>query len=171
MKDSSPRWPHDRYTERLRLWPEDWRPRLRLLDDEALRLQQRIEELLRSPAGPSEEGPRMLVVEDDPTTRDALRGIFTLKGWEVVAAGTVADGLVGLEPPPDCVILDLMLPDGDGLAILEAARSSGRATRVVVTTGVEDPARLVALATLAPDAVLYKPIVLEALCEACLGPV
>jgi CheY-like chemotaxis protein len=114
--------------------------------------------------------PTILVVEDDPVSREALGGILTGRGWIVAEAATLAAGLAGLEPEPTCVILDLMLPDGDGSMILHAARSSGLKTRFVVTTGVDDPNRLQALARLEPDALLQKPVAFEDLYQACLGP-
>jgi two-component system response regulator RegA len=57
---------------------------------------------------------RLLIVDDHEPTRSALRTLFALKGWDVRVAGTLADGLGLLSPPPDCVLLDLMLPDGNG---------------------------------------------------------
>ena len=111
--------------------------------------------------GPSPR-PCLLLVEDDWTSHDALRKLFRRKGWEVLSAMTVAGGLALLEARPDCVILDLMLPDGDGAAILRKVRSDHLPIRVVVTTGLSDPTRLRAVADLKPDAVLQKPIDLAA---------
>jgi DNA-binding response OmpR family regulator len=37
------------------------------------------------------------------------------RGWEVQSASTLQDGIALLDSKPDCVILDLMLPDGDGV--------------------------------------------------------
>lgn len=74
------------------------------------------------------------------------------------AAGTLADALAHLGAKPSWVILDLMLPDGNGERILETVRESGSGARVVVTTGVFDEQRLRALKDLAPHAILIKPI-------------
>jgi DNA-binding response OmpR family regulator len=101
---------------------------------------------------------RLLVVEDDPASAAAMRSLFEKRGWEVFAAGTLAEALAHLGAEPSWVILDLMLPDGDGEQILETIRESGSGTRVVVTTGVFDEQRLRALKDLAPHAVLIKPI-------------
>src|SRR4051812_3291594 len=54
----------------------------------------------------------VLLVDDHLATRDVLRRILALSGWEVLEAATVAEGLAQLDPPPDCIVLDLELPDG-----------------------------------------------------------
>jgi CheY-like chemotaxis protein len=101
---------------------------------------------------------RMLLVEDDPDTRNLLRRILTLCGWEVVEAGSIAEGLARLDPTPDCVLLDLELPDGDGSLILKKIRDDGLPIRVVVNTGIVDAARLGEVADLHPDCLLRKPL-------------
>src|SRR3954469_19581172 len=103
---------------------------------------------------------RLLIVEDDSATREALRGIYTRLGWLVSEAGTVAEALALLdaEPEPCCLILDLMLPDGDGTAVLERVRAKGLKTWVAVGTGTVDLALLRTVALLRPDTMLPKPI-------------
>lgn len=100
-------------------------------------------------------------------TNDALRKIFTRKGWDVISAMTVAGGLALLDPPPDCVILDLMLPDGGGEAILRRVRDERIKTRVAVCTGMNDPVRLAEVEGLGPEALLRKPISLVDVCRVC----
>ena len=109
---------------------------------------------------------RMLVVEDDRTTRDLLGAIFGHLGWTVAVAATVADGLRLLDPPPDLLILDLSLPDGNGMDLLRHVRSAQLPTRVAVTTG-HDPTLLRAVSLLKPDALLQKPIDVADVCRAC----
>jgi two-component system OmpR family response regulator len=111
-------------------------------------------------------GRRMLVVEDDQATGDLLRAIFTELGWVVGVASTVADALASLEPPPDFLLLDISLPDGDGAEILRRVRAANLPTRVAVTTG-HDPASLGVVAALRPDAVLHKPIDVDEVCRTC----
>ena len=103
---------------------------------------------------------RLLVVEDDVPTRDALCDYYSRMGWQISEAGTVAEGLTKLdiEPEPCFLILDLMLPDGDGITVLEAVRQKGLRTLVAVCTGSVDLARLKAVAELRPDAMFPKPI-------------
>jgi DNA-binding NarL/FixJ family response regulator len=73
-------------------------------------------------------------------------------------ASTLADAFALLDNGPDWLILDLMLPDGDGERVLQTLRSSGSPTRVIVTTGVFDAQRLQEVSRLLPEAVLRKPI-------------
>jgi two-component system OmpR family response regulator len=58
----------------------------------------------------------------------------------------------------DFVLLDLMLPDGDGVEVLRQIRESNYTSRVLVTTAVSDPGRLGKVCQLRPEAVLQKPI-------------
>lgn len=100
----------------------------------------------------------MLLVEDDRATYTALRTLLALKGWQVDLATTVADALAALDPPPAWIILDLMLPDGNGLSVLQAVRSRRLGCRVAVTTGSNDPTVLNAVWGLGPEILLRKPI-------------
>ncbi len=110
----------------------------------------------------------MLLVEDDLVSASALSAILTRRGFEVLHATTVAAGLAGLAESPDAVILDLMLPDGDGAAVLQQARAAGAAVRVIVTSAVHDDARLAAVHALGPDLMMQKPIDLAGLLRALL---
>jgi len=103
------------------------------------------------------------VVEDDRASFTALRGILTHYGWEVDVAESLQAALPLLEAKPQVVVLDLMLPDGDGAAILSHIRAMSMSIRVVVTTGLSDSDRLEMLSKLKPDAVLYKPVLLPRL--------
>ena len=66
--------------------------------------------------------------------------------------------LLGLGSNPHVVLLDLMLPDGDGLAVLEAIRDRHLQAHVTVLTGVGDLDRLDRARSLKPDALLQKPV-------------
>jgi DNA-binding response OmpR family regulator len=111
---------------------------------------------------------RVVIVEDHGPTQDALLRIFVCQGWDVCTAGTLAEGLACLDPPPDCVVLDLNLPDGPGEAILRKIRADKLPPRVVaVTTGVTDPNRLAKVARHRPNVLLTKPIEPEILCRLC----
>ncbi len=99
-----------------------------------------------------------MLVEDDAPTRSALERIYTRRGWVVDVAGTVAEARAMLARRPDCLVLDLMLPDGDGVEVLRAIRRAGLPIRVAVTTGTDDRERLRAVRALRPDTLLFKPI-------------
>jgi GAF domain-containing protein/DNA-binding response OmpR family regulator len=69
-------------------------------------------------------GRQVLIVEDDPATREMLRRSLEREGWSVTEA---EDGQVGLErvqaDPPDLILLDLLLPELDGLGFVERLRA------------------------------------------------
>ena len=79
---------------------------------------------------------RILVVDDHPLTRDALASLLTQGGFDVV--GEAADGREALELArdlqPDLVLLDLSMPDLDGLAALPRLRAVAPGCEVVVLT-------------------------------------
>lgn len=102
-------------------------------------------------------------MEDDLVSASALTAILTRRGYEILHAPTVAEAMALLSERPDTIVLDLMLPDGDGAAVLTAVRQSGLPIRVVVTTAVHDPARLAEVRALQPDLVMQKPIDLAGL--------
>src|SRR4051812_2754718 len=101
---------------------------------------------------------KLLIVEDDAAMREVWEEVFARRGWEVIAASSIAEGLSSLDPPPDFLILDLRLPDGGGEAILRRVREAGLKTRVAITTGTDDAAVLSEVRSLRPDAMLTKPI-------------
>jgi CheY-like chemotaxis protein len=98
----------------------------------------------------------VLIVEDDPFTRNALANILADVGYEPVPAATVAEGLKKLGGQV-CAILDLNLPDGFGTAILERIRSEGRPIRVAVASGTTDGPLLAEAKRLNPDLLIKKP--------------
>lgn len=101
---------------------------------------------------------RLLLVEDEANTRRALSMILQKQGWDVSTAGTVAEGIRMLAMRPDHVIVDLMLPDGDGARLLEYANASNFHPHVTVTTGVGDSEHLARVRRLGAEAVLTKPV-------------
>jgi CheY-like chemotaxis protein len=110
--------------------------------------------------------PRLLIVENHAATRNLLEAIFQGEGWDIATAGTVAEGLAGLDPVPAGLILDMDLPDGGGETVLQRVRDDGLPTRVAVCTGMCDPAHRARVEQLSPDAYLLKPIDLDDLFRA-----
>lgn len=83
--------------------------------------------------------PRILIVDDDPTPRRMLEILVNRFGY---AAETVAGGAAALEriadpqePPVDLMILDLAMPDPDGLAVLAQMRAENITLPVIAMTG------------------------------------
>ena len=112
---------------------------------------------------PPQGNKTVLLIEDDSTSSYALGTILRRQGWEVTTAKTLAEGMRQLDARPHQVILDLMLPDGDGDKILQHIRASNLPMRVMVTTGSLDPAQLARVNSHAPDAILSKPLNLNSL--------
>ena len=111
----------------------------------------------------------LMIVEDDPASRNSLRSIFSRRGWAICSTSTFTEALAfldhGLEP--DCLVLDLALPDGDGEDILKKIRRDGLRTRVAVCTGNQDPTRLESVRSMNPEGLLHKPIDLAELEKVC----
>ncbi|MFI5230100.1 MAG: response regulator transcription factor [Gemmatimonadales bacterium] len=80
----------------------------------------------------------VLIVEDNDLVSGALRVVFESAGYRVSTAASLAEAsaLVAADPAA-LVLLDLTLPDGDGLGLVAAARQSG-ARAVVALTGRDD---------------------------------
>lgn len=111
---------------------------------------------------------RVLIVEDHDGMRMALSGLFRRVGWDVVAVGTVAEGLAALDRPTHCAVVDLQLPDGAGESILRKVKRDHLPTCVtVICTGTDDEARINAVLALNPNVLLRKPIEFEDVFTAC----
>ena len=101
---------------------------------------------------------RVLLIEDYAPTRRAMKQLLELEGYDVDAAATVQEGLAGLDLGPDWMLLDLMLPDGDGEQVLTEVRRRCLPVKVAVLTGVTDRDRLDRVSEMRPDLVLIKPV-------------
>jgi DNA-binding response OmpR family regulator len=102
----------------------------------------------------------VLIVEDNDLVSGALRVLFEQTGRRVSIASTVADAIsVASADRPDLMLIDLTLPDGSGLAILEALRRDHREPRVAVAlTGHDEPAITERCTALGCKDVLLKPV-------------
>jgi two-component system, OmpR family, response regulator MprA len=85
---------------------------------------------------------RVLVIEDDDAVRSAVRRALLLGGYEVLLAPNGQDGLLQAQTAvPDAIILDLGLPDIDGMEVCRRLRSAGDRTPILMLTArdaVED---------------------------------
>ena len=78
---------------------------------------------------------RLLVVDDDRGIRDVLRRALTLAGYEVRLAQTGADALAQIaDGEPEAVVLDIGLPDIDGLEVCRLLRAEGNRVPVLMLT-------------------------------------
>jgi DNA-binding NarL/FixJ family response regulator len=89
---------------------------------------------------------RVLIVDDHPLTRDALAALLAQQGFDVI--GDAHDGSQAIAQAetlqPDLVLLDLTMPEMDGLTALPRIREQAPACEVVVLTASDDEASLLA---------------------------
>ena len=83
------------------------------------------------------EQTSVLIVEDDRSARRAIAMILKRQGFAVSEAATVADAMSGIShpPPPNWILLDLMLPDGCGLDVLKRVQAQHLGSRTCIITG------------------------------------
>ena len=102
----------------------------------------------------------MLIVEDSDLVADALRILLESRGYAVRIAHSVDAAIDACASgPTDLMLLDLTLPDGDGLAVLAAAAERGTLPRTTVAlTGHDDPAITARCLAAGCHDVLLKPV-------------
>jgi two-component system KDP operon response regulator KdpE len=101
--------------------------------------------------------PSVLVVDDEPAIRRLLRTSLAAQGWRVAQAESGAAALASVAAAaPDVVLLDLGLPDIDGMEVLRRLRA-GSAVPVVVLTAREDERAKVAALDGGADDYVTKP--------------
>jgi two-component system response regulator MprA len=85
---------------------------------------------------------RILVIEDDDAVRAAVRRALMLAGYEIIQAETGQEGLRSAQNDvPDAIVLDLGLPDTDGIEVCRTLRGAGNRTPILMLTAraaVED---------------------------------
>lgn len=114
-----------------------------------------------------EDRPRVLLVDDERLVRQIYSDYLVAEGYEVVTAESAQSAIKLLEPGRyEVVVCDLVLPDGDGLAVLDRAKRVDPECEVVMITGLErvEPA-VQALRAGASD-YLVKPVSRDALAHA-----
>lgn len=78
--------------------------------------------------------PHVLLVEDNELVTGALAILLETTGARVSVATSISDALgFARSDPPRLVLLDLTLPDGDGLSVIEPLRAAGTRTFVAIT--------------------------------------
>src|SRR5262245_44882471 len=111
----------------------------------------------------SESRPRILVIDDEPQILRFLRTSLTANGFEMIEAGTVADGRrLADSEKPDVIVLDLGLPDGDGKDVLRHVRSQGE-TPVLILSARDREVEKVEALDLGADDYVNKPFGIEEL--------
>lgn len=106
---------------------------------------------------------KILVVDDEPPIRKLLRMGLTSQGYDVLEAQNGKVALEQLSNNPDLVILDLGLPDIDGLELLRRIRQRENSLPIVVLSSRGDEAGKVAALDLGADDYVTKPFGMEEL--------
>jgi CheY-like chemotaxis protein len=101
-----------------------------------------------------------LIVEDDPVVAAALRALLLRWGHDPRVVSTTAAALAELAraQAADAILLDLMLPDTNGIAVLRHVRERALPAKVAVLTAANDPSLLREARHLEPDLLLTKPL-------------
>ena len=81
---------------------------------------------------------KILLVEDDAALRGALEELLCREGYDVVKASNVRSARAGLDATADLAILDVGLPDGDGVELCRSWRSEGVQTPILFLTAKDE---------------------------------
>src|ERR671915_774180 len=100
---------------------------------------------------------RILLIEDEESIAEPLAAALAREGFDVATAATAAAGLEAFRAhPPDAVLLDVMLPDGDGRDVLREIRQTARTPVVMLTARGAELDRILGL-ELGADDYVTKP--------------
>jgi two-component system KDP operon response regulator KdpE len=107
--------------------------------------------------------PKVLVIDDEPPIRKLLRMGLTAQGYEILEAPNGKTSLELLGQKPDLVILDLGLPDMQGLDLLQMIRARNESVPIVVLSSRGDEAGKVQALDLGADDYITKPFGMDEL--------
>jgi len=111
----------------------------------------------------SAPSPKVLVIDDEPPIRKLLRMGLSAHGYEILEAPNARISLELLERKPDLVILDLGLPDMQGLELLRMIRARNDGVPIVVLSSRGDEASKVQALDLGADDYVTKPFGMDEL--------
>jgi DNA-binding response OmpR family regulator len=107
---------------------------------------------------------KVLIVEDDRVIAEGMARHLSSAGFDAVVVGKGEQGLARLRfERPDVVVLDLMLPERDGWSVIEAARSEGIGTPIVVVSARGTEHDRVHALEIGADDYLVKPFSMKEL--------
>ena len=101
---------------------------------------------------------KILIIEDEPSLREIMSRVLRQEGYVVESAATYleADSKVA-GYSYDCILLDVMLPDGNGLKLLEHIRNLGKRENVIIVSARDSLEDKVSGLELGADDYLPKP--------------
>lgn len=107
---------------------------------------------------------RVLIAEDDDAVRRSIERALKFEGYEVSTAENGERALVeAARAPPDAIVLDIMMPILDGMAVCRKIRAAGDSTPILMLTAKHELADRVAGLDAGADDYLVKPFALEEL--------
>ena len=105
---------------------------------------------------------RALLVEDDSSSALLSSKVLEADGFAVDLATTARDGLTcAMVTEYDLIVLDLGLPDGNGLSIVQALRRDGRTAPIMILTGATEKAITILALDAGADDYLTKPLLID----------
>ncbi|TDD95822.1 response regulator transcription factor [Actinomadura rubrisoli] len=111
-----------------------------------------------------DERTRLLVVDDEPTIRELLSASLRFAGFAVTSAATGQEAVAAAaRDRPDLVLLDVMLPDLDGFAVIARLRERAGPTPVLFLTARDAPSDKIRGLSAGGDDYVTKPFDLEEL--------
>ncbi|HEY6934880.1 MAG TPA: response regulator transcription factor [Marmoricola sp.] len=114
------------------------------------------------PTGPSGEAPVALVVDDEQSLAEVLASVLRRDGWVAHTAYTGSDAVrQARELRPDAIVLDMMLPDIDGMGVLSRVRAADPGVSVLFLTARDEVEHRIAGLTAGADDYVTKPFSLE----------
>src|ERR1700732_3389328 len=120
--------------------------------------------MTRDPMTDSDRIPRVLVVDDEPNIRELVQVALNFHGCAVTTGATGQDALqLAYAFEPDLIVLDVLLPDIDGVESLRRLRSVANDVPVIFLTARDATADTVTGLTIGGDDYITKPFSVEAL--------
>lgn len=108
------------------------------------------------------KGPRILIVDDEPSIRDLLTTSLRFAGFGVRAVSNGAQTISAvLEEEPDLIILDVMLPDMNGFSVTKRLRSAGYTAPILFLTAKDETEDKITGLTIGGDDYVTKPFSLD----------
>ena len=105
---------------------------------------------------------RVLVVDDEENIAELLRMALRYEGWQVTTAGSGSEAVrAAREVRPDAIVLDMMLPDYDGLEVMRRIRSEYPNVPVIFLTAKDSVEDRIGGLTAGGDDYVTKPFSLE----------
>jgi two-component system, OmpR family, KDP operon response regulator KdpE len=109
------------------------------------------------------QATKILIVDDEPAIRRFLKASLETEGFQVVAAENAAQALSAIaQAKPELMILDLGLPDLDGMDVIRQVRAGGALPIIVLSVRSDEPGKVAALDAGADD-YMVKPFGVEEL--------